>query len=93
MYNLYGPAQNSRGRTVINFGHIFQGAGTFFKEFILLGFSYSLGRILGTNFKDSLYNIYCWDNRTVYGFLVQKSRNKLEEVQISLCKFLKMNML
>jgi hypothetical protein len=58
---------------------VFQGAGTFFKAFILLGFPYSLGKILGTNFKDSLYSIYCWDSRTVYEFLVQKSRSKLQE--------------
>jgi hypothetical protein len=31
----------------------------FFKEFVLLGFSYSLGGSLGTNFEDSPYSIYC----------------------------------
>jgi hypothetical protein len=76
LYSLYGHAQNSRGRTVINSGCVFQGIGTFFKAFVLLGFSYSLGKIFSTNFEDSLYNIYCWGSRTLYRFLVQKLRNK-----------------
>ena len=46
-----------------------------FKAFVLLGFSYSVGRILGKNFKDSPYIIYSRDSRTVYGFLGQKSRS------------------
>ena len=74
-YSAYGHAHNSRGRTVINYGRIFQGIGMFFKAFVLLDFLYSLGRISGTNSEDSLYSIYCWDSRTVYGFLGQKSRS------------------
>jgi hypothetical protein len=74
-YSPYGHAKNSRGRTVINYGCIFQGIVTFFKAFVLLGFSYSLGRIFGKNFKDSPYITDSWDSRTVYGFLGQKSRS------------------
>jgi hypothetical protein len=50
-YSPYGPAQKIEGRTVINSGHIFQGIGTFFKAFVLLGFPYSLGRILARNLR------------------------------------------
>jgi hypothetical protein len=55
-------------------------------------------------FRDSLYNIYCWDSRTVvwiriFGTEIEELFQDCSEgflrmkVQISLCKFLKMNMM
>jgi hypothetical protein len=64
-----------------------------YKELFILGFSYSLSRVLA-QFRDSPYNINCWGSHTV----VRISGLEIEEqsymnVQISLCKFMKMNML
>jgi hypothetical protein len=44
-YSPYEHAHNSRGRTVINSGCIFQGIGTFFKALFYWKFSYSLRKI------------------------------------------------
>jgi hypothetical protein len=49
----------------------------FLKAFVLLGF-HSLGRIQTSG---HLYNIYCWDSRTVYGFLGHKSRSFSEQLE------------
>jgi hypothetical protein len=74
-YSPYGHAQNSRGRTVINSGHIFQEYWHVFQGIFTAGFFVQSWQILGTNFEDSPYSIYCWDSRTVYRFLGQKSRS------------------
>jgi hypothetical protein len=82
-----------KGRTVINYGRSFQGVGQVFKAFALLGFSYSCSRDLArkTRIVRTAFNVVTvvqW-----YGFLVQKSRSKLQDCPDKFVKFLKMNML
>jgi hypothetical protein len=92
-YSPYGPAQKSRAvphKFWVHFSrywHVFQGI-------FPAGFSVQSWQNFGHKFRDSPYNINCWDSRTV----VRISGSEIEEqsyrnVQISLCKFLKMNML
>jgi hypothetical protein len=78
-YSPYGHAQNSRGRTIINSRRIFQGIGTFFKALFCWKFSYSLSRNLARKTRTvrtaiNVVTVVQW-----YGFLVQKSRSKLQE--------------
>jgi hypothetical protein len=50
-----------------------------FSSIALLGIFVQLQQKFGTQIEDSPYNIHCWDSRTVYGFLVQKSRSNLQD--------------
>jgi hypothetical protein len=92
-YSPYGPAQKSRAIPQKILGTFFKVLAHFSRHFFLLVFIQSWQNF-GHKFRDSPYNINCWDNRTV----VWISGSEIEEqsyrnVQISLCKFLKMNML
>jgi hypothetical protein len=64
MYSPYSFGMNLR---VVQ--HDFQGV-------VPAGFFVQSWQNFGHKFRDIPYNINCWDNRTVYGFLVQKSRSK-----------------
>jgi hypothetical protein len=50
-YSSYGPAPKSRVVPQKILGVFFKVLACFSRHFFLLGFPYSLGRILGTNFK------------------------------------------
>jgi hypothetical protein len=47
-----------------------------FKELFMLGFSYNIGRILGTNFETICTALIAGTTVQLYGFLVHKSRRK-----------------
>jgi hypothetical protein len=76
LYSSYGPAQKSRAVPHKILGTFFKVLAHFSRHFPLLGFPYSLGRILGTNFETVRTALIAGTAVQLYGFLVQKSRSK-----------------
>jgi hypothetical protein len=76
LYSPYGPAQKSRAVPQKILGTFFKVLAHFSRHFFLLGFPYSLGRILGTNFETVRTTLIVGTTVQLYGFLVQKSRSK-----------------
>jgi hypothetical protein len=69
LYSLYGLAQKSRAVPQKILGTFFKVLAHFSRNFFLLGFPYSLSRILGTNFEIVRTTLIARTAVQLYGFM------------------------
>jgi hypothetical protein len=93
IHTVVWTCTEKEGHTARSLGTIFKVLGMFFKAFAKLGFPYSCSRYLACKPRTICTTFNAVTVVQWYGFLVQKSRSKLQECPDQFVKFMKMNML